>query len=64
MPIGTWFFSVVILEPGRRRSQETRAGRFYPGQGRIPAAEFDACFDLAYHTRQVHTIFNRMFGEG
>ncbi|HSY89132.1 MAG TPA: adenylosuccinate lyase [Verrucomicrobiae bacterium] len=30
--------------------------------GRLPAAELEACFDLAYHTRQVDTIFKRVFG--
>ena len=32
--------------------------------GKLPAAELEACFDLAYHTRQVDTIFKRVFGEG
>jgi len=30
--------------------------------GRLPAAELEACFDLAYHTRQVDMIFKRVFG--
>jgi adenylosuccinate lyase len=30
--------------------------------GKLPAAELEACFDLAYHTRQVDTIFKRVFG--
>jgi adenylosuccinate lyase len=30
--------------------------------GKLPAAELEACFDLAYHTRQVGTIFKRVFG--
>jgi adenylosuccinate lyase len=32
--------------------------------GKLAAAELEACFDLAYHTRQVDTIFKRVFGEG
>ena len=32
--------------------------------GKLPPAELEACFDLAYHTRQVDTIFKRVFGEG
>jgi adenylosuccinate lyase len=31
---------------------------------RLPAAELEACFDLAYHTREVDAIFKRVFGEG
>ena len=30
----------------------------------LSAAELDACFDLATHTKQVDTIFARVFGEG
>jgi adenylosuccinate lyase len=29
----------------------------------LPAAELEACFDLAYHTRRVDEIFRRVFGE-
>ena len=32
--------------------------------GKLPAGELEACFDLGYHTRQVDTIFKRVFGEG
>ena len=32
--------------------------------GKLPAAVLEACFDLAYHTRHVDTIFKRVFGEG
>jgi adenylosuccinate lyase len=31
--------------------------------GKLPAGELEACFDLGYHTRQVDTIFKRVFGE-
>ncbi len=30
----------------------------------LSAAELDACFELATHTKQVDTIFKRVFGEG
>ena len=30
----------------------------------LNAAELDACFDLATHTKQVDTIFARVFGDG
>jgi adenylosuccinate lyase len=30
----------------------------------LSAAELDACFDLAAHTKQVDTIFARVFGRG
>jgi adenylosuccinate lyase len=29
---------------------------------RLKAAEIEACFDLAYHTKHVDTIFARVFG--
>jgi adenylosuccinate lyase len=29
----------------------------------LPAAELDALFDLAHHTRHVEQIFGRVFGE-
>jgi adenylosuccinate lyase len=31
--------------------------------GKLPAGELEACFDLGYHTKQVDTIFKRVFGE-
>ncbi len=31
--------------------------------GRLSEAELGACFDLAFHTRHVATIFERVFGE-
>jgi len=30
---------------------------------KLPAGELEACFDLGYHTKQVDTIFKRVFGE-
>jgi adenylosuccinate lyase len=30
----------------------------------LSAAELAACFDLAYHTKQVDAIFARVFGGG